>query len=266
MNRHKEKDDEAGGEGLGVLATRKRLWRDADGNIVNARRPSCTQDSLKRRQISRAHRKAMRLDDNDGQMLTHHSLPSPPSSIATMRSRSSSTIIVDTTGLPYATEESQTLEEHLDLPQHQPWMQMAALPSPPMSESSLHSGSQSSPPPELNELDGLYETAWPSTLHSSLPEAHIIRRDTEPLEFMGNTNWGSQPFQTFMGAAAELPYEDIFRPEMGMYDWQQWNNQMLMSRCREEKYDVEIDSRRDWAPSYSAQSGNFYRAYGLGRC
>lgn len=43
MARHKEKDDEAGGEGLGFLATRKRLWRDADGNIVNTRRPHHTQ-------------------------------------------------------------------------------------------------------------------------------------------------------------------------------------------------------------------------------
>jgi hypothetical protein len=51
MNRHKEKDDEAGGEGLGHLATRKRLWRDADGNIVNARRPYY-QDGVKRRQLS----------------------------------------------------------------------------------------------------------------------------------------------------------------------------------------------------------------------
>lgn len=39
MVRHKEKDDEAGGEGLGHLATRKRLWRDAAGNIINGRRP-----------------------------------------------------------------------------------------------------------------------------------------------------------------------------------------------------------------------------------
>src|SRR5271163_4566580 len=43
MIRHKEKDDEAGGEGLGHLATRKRLWRDSNGNIVNARRPYCQE-------------------------------------------------------------------------------------------------------------------------------------------------------------------------------------------------------------------------------
>ena len=35
MLRHQQKDKEAGGEGLGVVCTRKRLWRDADGNIDN---------------------------------------------------------------------------------------------------------------------------------------------------------------------------------------------------------------------------------------
>jgi hypothetical protein len=39
MLRHKEKDDEAGGEGLGKLLTRKRLWRDANGVIIADRRP-----------------------------------------------------------------------------------------------------------------------------------------------------------------------------------------------------------------------------------
>jgi hypothetical protein len=39
MARHKEKDDEAGGEGLGKLLTRKRLWRDSNGAIIADRRP-----------------------------------------------------------------------------------------------------------------------------------------------------------------------------------------------------------------------------------
>lgn len=39
MARHKEKDDEAGGEGLGKLLTRKRLWRDSTGAIVSKKRP-----------------------------------------------------------------------------------------------------------------------------------------------------------------------------------------------------------------------------------
>lgn len=37
MERHAQKDREAGGEGLGVLVTRKRCWRDEDGNITTKR-------------------------------------------------------------------------------------------------------------------------------------------------------------------------------------------------------------------------------------
>lgn len=39
MARHREKDEEAGGEGLGRLQTRKRLWRDQTGTVVAKRRP-----------------------------------------------------------------------------------------------------------------------------------------------------------------------------------------------------------------------------------
>ncbi|KAI0376089.1 fungal-specific transcription factor domain-containing protein [Hypomontagnella monticulosa] len=34
MSRHKQKDEEAGGEGTGTLNTRKRMWKDHDGRIV----------------------------------------------------------------------------------------------------------------------------------------------------------------------------------------------------------------------------------------
>lgn len=37
MERHAQKDKEAGGEGLGVLVTRKRCWRDENGNITTKR-------------------------------------------------------------------------------------------------------------------------------------------------------------------------------------------------------------------------------------
>ncbi|KAH8805537.1 hypothetical protein F5884DRAFT_450170 [Xylogone sp. PMI_703] len=57
LQRHKEKDDEAGGEGLGILATRKRLWRDANGNIVNSRRPSLSDSKeIARRRMENARR------------------------------------------------------------------------------------------------------------------------------------------------------------------------------------------------------------------
>lgn len=48
MQRHRQKDAEAGGEGLGNLATRKRLWKDSDGRVVNSSRvhkPATTSSS-----------------------------------------------------------------------------------------------------------------------------------------------------------------------------------------------------------------------------
>ena len=44
MARHKQKDEEAGGEGLGVIESRKKLWRDKDGKIVS-KRPSQVDSS-----------------------------------------------------------------------------------------------------------------------------------------------------------------------------------------------------------------------------
>jgi hypothetical protein len=39
MARHRQKDEEAGADGQGVLNTRKRMWKDSDGNIV-AKKPA----------------------------------------------------------------------------------------------------------------------------------------------------------------------------------------------------------------------------------
>jgi hypothetical protein len=75
MARHKEKDDEAGGEGLGVLATRKRLWRDADGNIVNTRRPN-RQEHARRRQLAAKTTKVKDAKQQNDEAAP----PSPPTS------------------------------------------------------------------------------------------------------------------------------------------------------------------------------------------
>lgn len=47
MQRHRQKDEEAGGEGAGVLNTRKRMWKDHDGNIVT-KRPNLGKKSTHR--------------------------------------------------------------------------------------------------------------------------------------------------------------------------------------------------------------------------
>jgi len=281
MARHKEKDDEAGGEGLGVLATRKRLWKDTDGNIVNARRPSYTQEGTKRRQSSRADRKSSRTTIKEekmtpGQLVIQTSFPSP-----TTKSRTgsgSSTIIVDTGADNYREEQELKFEEEMREPQDS-WLDVniQSLPSPPVSEA--QSGAHS-PSDELDELDALYEETWPPLTHDGLPqlsssgsgsETPSLTSSTQSSPYFGTANWGSSaptqteahPFQTFMGAMSELPYDDIFKPNAGLYEWQAWNSQVLMSKCREEKYDPLEERKLEWGTQYPGQE-SFRRAFGLG--
>jgi hypothetical protein len=268
MARHKEKDDEAGGEGLGVLATRKRLWRDADGNIVNARRPSYTQEGAKRRQMSRPdHRKLPSRSSEDDLRRSHeHPVLSAVSTLPIAMSRTgstaSSTIVVDT-GARGFLDHDESPNGDDDLTQDA-WLEMATLPSPPISESSFTA--EPSPSAELSDLETLYEDAWPG-LHEGLPdmvnESPVLDR---PSEYPASPSWGPQPFQTFMGAMAELPYDDIFKPETGLYDWQAWNSQVLMSRCREEKFDPFEDRKKDWGSSYPGQESIFRKGFGLSTC
>ena len=247
---------------MGILATRKRLWRDADGNIVNARRPSYTQDGAKRRQISRPERKDSNASSNDNNKKLAHGesiMPAAPSLMSRVGSTASSTIVVDTT--PSASTENESEPQRID----DSWLGMSTLPSPPTSSSSLQSSGSQSPVAEIEEeLDTLYEDTWPLT-HNGLPtiinNSPILGRTSE---YPPSPSWGPQPFQTFMGAMGamgELPYDDIFKPEAGLYDWQQWNSQALMSRCREEKVEPQFGERRA-----TYQESSFRRVFGLGTC
>lgn len=272
MARHKEKDDEAGGEGLGVLATRKRLWRDADGNIVNARRPSYTPEVCnKRRMLNKpTERKETKVSEHERRMsLSPNNLPPSPASMTRVDS-ARSTIIVETNHrqqqqqqqhmYPLLAETHAKLERDDYNQTHTPWYQSSgpSLLSPTGSsssysepESSLQSESQS----PAAELDTLYEDAWP--MHSAvLPQ---IISNSPPMsresEYPASPGWGPQPsFQTFMGAIGEFeepqqhqhhlqhqPLKQAYGADMrGMYGWQNpWTvgNQTMLSRCREEKYE-----------------------------
>ncbi|PMD40521.1 hypothetical protein L207DRAFT_340334 [Hyaloscypha variabilis F] len=258
MARHKEKDDEAGGEGLGILATRKRLWRDSDGNIVNARRPSYVQDGTKRRQLTRPDRKSSSASDSSSQI-----------PMSRTGSTASSTIIVDTgsevSSPGYASPISLSKPDPSSQPQDS-WLTLAALPSPPVSSS------EDSPSDDASELDALYEDTWPLT-HNGLPEiindSPILGRTSE---YPASPSWGPQPFQTFMGAQGL--YEDVFKSEveggMGGYEWLsggQWSGMQAMSRCREEKFDpllFESERKRDWSGTGAYLEGGFRRGFGLG--
>ena len=77
--RHQQKDAEAGGEGLGVVCTRKRLWRDADGNIVT-KRPRSTQHS-------NASTTSFEENDQDNRQQIHEPPVSPPPSLSSAEAR-----------------------------------------------------------------------------------------------------------------------------------------------------------------------------------
>jgi hypothetical protein len=79
MLRHQQKDAEAGGEGLGVVCTRKRLWRDADGNIVT-KRPRSTQHS-------NASTTSFEENDQDNRQQIHEPPVSPPPSLSSAEAR-----------------------------------------------------------------------------------------------------------------------------------------------------------------------------------
>jgi len=224
MARHKEKDDEAGGEGLGVLATRKRLWRDASGTIVNARRPSCTQDgSSKRRNTNRVEKRKA------------------PSTVPERKMTTRGQAILNTLPQLERLASPAMLESRFEYPDPEEnnkdqdaWLDMdSQLPSPPTSAPSLQSGGEA----ELSDLDGLYEQeGW--SLQEEVPSPAL----TSPAEY----GYQAAPYQTFMGAMADLPYDDIFKAEHGLYDWQRWDSQVMMSRCREEKFEPMSDERREW--------------------
>jgi hypothetical protein len=62
--RHQEKDEEAGGEGLGDLQTRKKLWRDADGRIVTNRPAQNGENRVARKKQSDTEGQNFPIHDN----------------------------------------------------------------------------------------------------------------------------------------------------------------------------------------------------------
>ncbi|PSN59480.1 hypothetical protein BS50DRAFT_594530 [Corynespora cassiicola Philippines] len=63
MARHRQKDEEAGAEGCGILNTRKRMWKDAEGNIVTKK------PTLDRNAPGHSHQLSPSLNEDDLQAL-----------------------------------------------------------------------------------------------------------------------------------------------------------------------------------------------------
>jgi hypothetical protein len=165
MARHKEKDDEAGGEGLGHLATRKRLWRDGSGNIVNARRPY-QQDGPKRRQLTSSEERKPP-GESPRSIEIAAAPPSPPTSIPS-------------TG-------SSRQNVHLESPADQLLLQD---PWPPMDPALLATS-------ETDQFDFLCNASWGAQPYptfmgasSDLPYDDIFKPDTGKLTWL-SMSWPS---------------------------------------------------------------------------
>ncbi len=152
MARHKEKDAEAGGEGLGLLATRKRLWRDDNGNIIVGRRQRKENAEAAKRQKAASDEVQA---SNQGKASTDNVTPlSPPTSTGS--------------GGPMPTDHG---------------------------------------------VDSRFlQDSWPAMDMNFIPQS-----GTTDLDFLSNSSWGNQSYQTFMGAPSDLPYDDIFKPDTGMF-------------------------------------------------
>lgn len=83
--RHQEKDEEAGGEGLGDLQTRKKLWRDADGRIVTKRPTQSADQQQARKKQPDMSEESFPVQDNyfaqDGYQEFDPALLSPPGTL-----------------------------------------------------------------------------------------------------------------------------------------------------------------------------------------
>lgn len=75
LNRHRQKDEEAGGEGNGVLNTRKRSWKAPDGTVV-AKRPAADQQSSDNQAAHQGHQDGVSLNQEQNTELPI----SPPAS------------------------------------------------------------------------------------------------------------------------------------------------------------------------------------------
>lgn len=231
MARHKEKDDKAGGEGLGFLATRKKLYRNAEGKIVNARRPPCVYELVKRRQVCRSQKeeaKPMAMIENGSQVASGYVL--------------------------------EKLNEHKDEELSQNlWQEMAVLPSPPTSEVDSETFKPDSRDAISDNFETSYENPWHFVNHN-LPELYspytVLGRQPE---YSASPVWASQQFQSFMGAMGETTSEDLFRIDMGLYEWQAWNNQVIMSRYRDDRDDSFEEKRRQWPTNPAAPQGGIIR-------
>lgn len=153
MIRHKEKDEEAGGEGLGRLQTRKRLWRDSTGAVVAKRRPEHEKkrsNSSSSPKVSKTERRVMSPDGHVDVVRPDNEPLSPPKSLDHGRIEDD---VMDHSQVPHI---SASADDLWPMPSSVDEAGLQAQAPPMESFDFLCNASWGTQPPEANNSDLLY--------------------------------------------------------------------------------------------------------------
>jgi hypothetical protein len=178
MARHKEKDAEAGGEGLGKLLTRKRLWKDSTGAIVSKRRPEHEKERKRPAAETEASQSRQIQSQTRPKEMTYALAPNP--------------MIDVPISPPKSMEPTSNGSDVGDL----------FIPGPlplPSTESARMS------------LPAAVDDQWP--MPNSIDEMPFEDAGFDSYEFLCNASWGAQP--SHINSNSDLPYDDIFAPDTG---------------------------------------------------
>ncbi|KAK7557293.1 fungal-specific transcription factor domain-containing protein [Phyllosticta citricarpa] len=207
MQRHRQKDEEAGGEGHGILNTRKRMWKDVDGKIVT-KRPNLGTNSQQGspREIQHESPSAAASIEDDARDLGIEIPISPP--ISSTNSNPSETFERRASHVTTATELASD-----------DWVFPPLALSPGHESSELYQDTETLPQETerfWGSTDGFSSSAGISKPYEDVPYDDIFNPDTAssfnmPFTTMSNYNW---LFDLDLATQQSLPSTspDLFAP------------------------------------------------------
>jgi hypothetical protein len=182
MIRHKEKDDEAGGEGLGRLQTRKRLWRDSSGAVVAKRRPEHEKkrsNSSSSSKTAQSHMRATESSVGNGSSYQGNEPLSPPKSLQDHRPVEDD--IMDHSQIPHTAAAN---DDMWPMPSSVDEASLSSQAQPIESFDFLNNASWGSHPSESNNTDLLYSDLFaPDTGNFSMALFFALADTSEASSF-----------------------------------------------------------------------------------
>ncbi|KAI5848763.1 hypothetical protein DFP73DRAFT_525030 [Morchella snyderi] len=194
MERHAQKDKEAGGEGLGILVTRKRCWRDENGNITT-KRPASSMAAVGKALEAQRQRRGDSSDDscsNDPRSPAHASGSSTLSRKRMDISAAHEEKIADSTGFgEFGYEQLETQDQSM---QSRNFMQAPVVQQQPgfYLDPALPEATTTAIDGTLNQYHGNYDPIFEENTAQSLG-----------MHFSGGFN-GNWFYQEEMGQSGEV--------------------------------------------------------------